>query len=1392
VINTAPGRTSPTDEGSPDHRATPGTVDIPDKLYGRRTTIRQLVSAYEEVADRGATELVLVSGISGIGKSAVVDELLRQVTVSGGLFAAGKCEQSSSDIPYATLAAALGRLLSDISSQGGAAIARWQPGLAAAVGRNGQILTALIPELELIIGAQPPAAPLPATEARHRFHRVFKRFLRALAEASRPLVLFIDDLQWIDAATVDLLGGALADAEVRCFLMLACYRSNEVDASHPLTGLIKSTMAAGTRVREIVLAPLRVDDIEALLRDGLPKDCQDVQSLAGVIHDLGAGSPFLSRQLIAALVESEQLRFDARLSAWTWDTEAIRAGLTAADISSLMTDRLARLPAAARQLLETLSCLGNRSDAATLAMLHAMPEHDVHAALSDVVGKGLLRRADDRYAFAHDRIQEAAYGLIPDAAQEAAHLRIGRAFREAHDELHLSENIFEVVNQLNRGVLLVVDPDERMTIARLNLAAAKAAKSSTAHASLRNYIGLGMALLPLDGWRHHPRLMFEFEFNFCESEFLLGNLSDAEQRLAKLATRDITLAERSSVTWLQITLLTAAGQLDRAVGECLSFLDRVGISWVPHPSQAAILEEFAPIREEIEAGSIDERFALPTISDPMQRIVLDVLTAVLPPAFFTDNNLVCLVLCRMAHISKAFGNSDASSLGYAYLGMVLGPRFGAWAAGFSFGQIGFRLSAEAGLDLFKPRVEMAFAYHVMPYSLPIAQGDRLLRAAFDTANDRGDLTYAGFSSCTLVSSLLFRGQPLAATQSEAAAKLKFVTAAKFGLIIEIISTQLRLVAALREITDDFPSFNDHEFNETNYEAYLAANPELSIAACWYWIRKLQLRLIGSDFAGAVSAASKAAPLIWTSGGHLELVEYHFCAGMAQAALCSDGDSRHVSGIRDHADQLARLAAQCPENFASRSALLKAELSRIDGHSFDALRLYQEAIDLSQQHGFLQIGALAHETAARFCLASGLSSAGCSHVAQARDLYVKYGAAAKVRQLQRTYTDLPPVIHVAAPVEGGVSQGLGYDTAPLLKIAVALSQEIGSDRLIETMMSVVLQSSNATRGLLILPHGDELRLEAEAVTADGSIVVSIPRQVLGDHHAPASVIRHVSASRQTILQDDVQASGDNAADRYLLAIRPKSLLCLPIAKRNKLLGILYLENGLTSFAFSEASLDLLTLLASQIAISLENASLEEKESLLKEVHHRVKNNLQLITSLLNLQAARASDPAISGLFEDSRNRVRSMALVHENLYRAGNLARVSMGPHLRSLCAQLFRSFAFRQQRITFSPDIDDIQLDLDRAISCGLVVNELVSNALKHAFPEDMVGTILVGLVHGGEGLLELSVEDNGMGLPTGGVSTGSLGLQLVEDLTHQLHGKLFISSVKGTRFLIRFPRDDD
>ena len=1361
---------------------------MPDKLYGRRSAIARLVEAYEEVADRGSSDMALVSGPSGVGKSALVGELHRQLTASGGLIASGKCDQSRADIPYVAIAAALGAFLSEWSERDESAVAPWRSRFREALGENGQLLIGLIPELEAIIGPQPPAPVLPALEAKNRFHLAFRRFLKVLCDPGHPFVLFIDDMQWADAATLDLLSSVLADFEIRYFLLLGAYRSNEVDAAHPLMAMVRKVMAAGTRVHEIALRPLRVDDIAALLVDGLRADRTGVQELAELVHRLADGSPFFSRQLVAALAEGGDLAFDRDTMSWSWDVDAIRAGPTAQRIADLVADRLARLPEAARALLQTLACVGNRSDAATLGIAHGIDETEVHHVLSDIVRTGLLQRVDDSYGFLHDKVQEAAYASIPDDSRAVAHLRIGRAMLGARDETGLAERVFEVVGQFNRGADLIAAPGERLTAARLNMAAARSAKASTAYAAYQRHIRSGLSLMPADAWTSHPAEMFEFEFSLCESEFLLGHLAEAEAGLAELAHHPCTLAQRSSITWLRITLFTASGEMDRAVQECLCFLEKVGIGWVAHPSQQEILQEYAPIRDEIERGEIEDRLDLPAVTDPIQRITLDVLTAVLPPAFFTDNNLVCLVLCRMATISRAFGNSDASSLGYAYLGMILGPRFNAWEAGYRFGELGFRLATEKGLDLFKARVQMTFAYHVMPYTMHITKGRALLREAFDIANDRGDLTYAGFSSCTMVSSLLFGGEPLEKTQALAETKLRFVTDAKFSLIVEIIATQLRLIRSLRGSSRHFPTFNDDGFDEDAYEKVLEANPDLAIAACWYWIRKLELRLLGGEFAEAVAAAAKAAPLIWTSGGHLECVEYHFHAGLAHAAACyhatPDEIAEHLRQLRPHSAELQVLAEQSPGNFAHRAALLEGEVARLTGQPFEALRLYEVAIASAARYGFTQIEALAHETAARLCRANGLASAAQCHTARARDLYLAHGADAKARQLQASHPDLAPPSQLAAD----------SDMAALLQTSQAVSEEVGSEKLIETLMTIVLRHSGASRGLLILPYGDRLRLEAESTLTGDRVEVRIPRVGLDDHHAPYSIIRHVVATRAAFLPDDAGVSSDALVDRYIAAHQPSSLLCLPLVRQGRLLGVLYLENRLLPHAFTAARISLLTLLASQVAISLENASLEEKESLLKEVHHRVKNNLQLITSLLNLQAARATDPAVSELLEDSRNRVRSMAMVHENLYRAGNLARVSMDVHIQSLCAQLFRSYGTHRQRIQLASAIDDIQLDLDRAIPCGLLVNELVSNALKHAFPDSMHGSISVtlSLVHGADRQLELSVADDGIGLPDGGISKNSLGLQLVDDLTHQLRGTLFVDSAGGTRFTIRFPAGDE
>lgn len=1373
----------------------PDRLLIPERLYGRDAEITVLVTAFDRVVNNGGMEVVLISGYSGIGKSSVVAELHKVLVPSRGLFAAGKFDQFKRDIPYATLAQAFQGLMLQIVGRGEAEVAGWRDALREALGANGQLMINLIPELERIVGPQPPVQTLPPQDAQNRFQLVFRRLLEVFARPEHPLTLFLDDLQWLDRATLDLIRHLVEGQETPHLLLVGAYRDNEVDGLHPLFRTIEGIREIGTHVSEIVLGPLAPEDVEHLLADTLRADPDRAAPLARLIHGKTGGNPFFAIQFISTLADEGLLGFDPKGRGWNWSLDRIRAKNLTDDIVDLMMTRLARLPRQQLDILKLLACLGNGAAVSTIGQVREPDSEPADKLLWELVNAGLIGRKDSAYAFVHDRIQEAAYALIPTAERPALHLGIGKALSAGLDAAEIEENVFEIVNQLNRGAALIEDASERERLAELNLTAGRRAKAATAYASGLTYLAMGGDLLEAGCWDRRYDLVFQIELNRAECEFLTGDMNAAEDRLNLLLSRTERLIDRAAATWLLVTLYTAQCQLGRAVETCLRYLKGIGVEWSAHPSRDDVMEEFRPIRDVIARGGIERLGVLPRLTDPEHRATLDVLTAVLPPAFFTDENLVCLVLCRAVNFSIANGNSSASSLAYAYLGMVLGPYFGDYRAGYQFGKLGYDLVRQHGLDRFKARVGMCFAYHVLPWTQPQRTGLPLLRQAYDTACEAGDVTYAGFCACTLISTLLGCGEPLGDVQREAERGLDSVRKAGFGLVADIITTQIRLIATLRGLTPRLGSFADAGFDEARFEAHLESDPSLTIAACWYWIRKLQACVCAGDAAAAVAAAARATPLMWTTGGHFEMAEYHFHAALAHAARYDGAPVADKPNYRTeldrHAAQLKVWAASSRENFGHRSALVEGEVARIDGRGVEALKLFESAARSARAGGFLQVEALAFETAARFCIATGLDLMADVHLRHALNAWRRLGAEGKVRQL----LELHPCLRDEAMLWGSPAAPLGrvvehLDLAAVVRTSQAISGETSLERLIGTLMVIALEHAGADRGLLILPHGGSLYVEAEARAGREAVSVDVRASALTSDLAPQSLLHTVIRTRDSLLLDDARGTHAFDSDDYFRHARCRSVLCVPLIKQSGLAGLLYLENSLTPYAFTPARIAVLKLLASQAAVSLENASLEEKETLLKEVHHRVKNNLQLISSLLSLQASRIEDPAVAELFADSRNRVRSMALVHENLYRAGDFARVSMKAHIQNLCSHLIRAYGAQSRNVDLVMHIEDLQMDMDRAVSCGLIINELVSNALKHAFPDDKAGHIEVALSLQHDRRCMLTVRDDGVGLHAGSTSSGSLGLQLVQDLTQQLRGTIAVTHDKGSSFSISFDVD--
>ena len=1167
---------------------------IPEKLYGRAREFETLLAAFDRIVSGGAPELVLVSGYSGIGKSSVVNELHKVLVPPRGLFASGKFDQFKRDIPYSTLVQAFQGLVRPLLGLSDNDLAIWRSAFLKALHPNARLMTDLIPELQLIIGDQPPIPELEPQQAQSRFLMVFRRFIGVFARPDHPLALFLDDLQWLDGATLDLLEDLLIRSDIQHLMLIGAYRDNEVDAAHPLSRKLDAIRQAGARVQETRLAPLTRDDLGQLIADALRCERPHVAPLALLVHEKTVGNPFFVIQFLHALAEEGLLRFDHDASCWRWDVDRIHAKHYTDNVVDLMVGKLTRLPVETQQALEHLACLGNVATIMMLSIGVGTPEEQVHAALWPAVRQELVQRLEGHYRFIHDRVQEAAYSLIAKALRAEVHLRIGRLLLSQTAPEKREEAIFEIVGQLNRGAALIILPDERVRLAELNLIAGKRAKESTAYASALTYLNTGAALLAEDSWERQHELAFALDLSRAGCEFLTGQLSVADERLAALSQRATTTVEQASVACLRINVCTVLDQPDRAVAVCLDYLRQVGIGWSPHPSEEEERREYDRIWSLLGSRTIEELVDLPLMDDPASFATVEVLSKIVAPAVFTDAKLASMVICKAISLSLERGNCDASCMAYAMLGKIAGPRFGDYRSGFRIGQLGYELVERRGLKRFEASTYHCFAIHVVHWMKPVRVFRDLLRRAFEAANRIGDLTHAAYTLNNLNSDLLFAGEKLPDVQDEAEHGLAYARKARFGLVIDRINTQLALIRMLRGLTPNFGRFDDEQFDELRIERRFSEKPGLAIAECWYWIRKLQARYLADDYAAAMDAASQAQRLLWTSTMHIEEAEYHFYGALAKTSYCDSAPiaerRQHMDAVAVHHGQLKICAENCPESFEHRAALVGAEIARIEGRVADAMDLYEQAIRSARANGFIHNEALANELAFRFYAARGFEKIARVYLQDARYGYLRWGANGKVRHLEQLYPQFRQAAPVSGPTDAIAAPVEHLDLAIVIKVSRAVSSEMVLEKLIETLMHTAIAQAGAQRGLLILSHAAGPRIAAEATTSGDTVRVELRDAPVTQSVLPETVLHYVLRTRESAILDDAATQGSFAADPYIRQRNARTILCVPLINQAKLIGVLYLENNLAPRAFVPAQVAVLKLLASQAAIALENTRL----------------------------------------------------------------------------------------------------------------------------------------------------------------------------------------------------------
>jgi PAS domain S-box-containing protein len=1160
---------------------------IPEKLYGRGREVDALLAAFDRMVAQGTAELVLVSGYSGVGKSSVVNELHKVLVPPRGLFAAGKFDQYKRDVPYATLAQAFQTLVRQILVKSEAELDHWRRAFLEALGPNGQLLIDLIPEVEFIIGKQSRVAELPPQEARGRFQLVFRRFLGAFARPEHPLALFLDDLQWLDTATLELLEHLATDPDVRHVLLIGAYRDNEVSSSHPLMRTLSAIREAGAKVHEIVLVPLRLHDVEQLVADALHCSRRSAAPLALLVHEKTGGNPFFVIQLLSSLAEEELLRFDRSASGWTCDLDRIRSKRYSGNVVDLMLAKLRRLPQPTQTALQQLACLGNVAEMELLSAGFGQAEERIHTLLWEAVRAGLVLRLEGSYAFPHDRIQEAAYALIPPGAGAEIHLRIGRSLLASLPPDGLTEHVFDVANQLNRGTALLIDHDEKVNVAAIDLKAGRKAKASAAYAAALTYFTTGLELLDERDWSSEYEMTFSLSLESAECELLTGHLDRAEALIEQLLPRAVSKVDSAAVYCLKVQLHVIKSEHRQAVTTALMCLREFDIDLPEHPTEQDIQAESDAVSHALNGRSIESLIDLPLMTDPNSLAAMRVLSFLSMSAQFTDLRLCCLQACRVVNLSLRHGISGDSASTYGFWGSLLGFVFPRYREGYLFSKLACDLVEKHSFVANRAPVLVRLAY-AAGFTQSLESAIESSRRSITAGIETGSPVWANYGLFLSLTYRLLRGDPLDLVWHESEMALEVAQKARYEDAVAVFTGEQRFIATMRGGTAVFSTYNDAEFDEAAFETQTTRD-RAPIVMGQYWVLKLMARLLSNDYAEALVAAEKAKPLLGAIMLPEPRLNYFYCAALTVAALYESASAEQQQAWREllgeHQKQLREWAENYPPTFADKLALVSAEIARIEGRDADALPLYEEAIHLARENGFVQYEGLASELTARYYLAHRLETAGYAHLRNARNCYDRWGAHEKVKQLDERYPRLREGQTLPAPPAIGQ-----FDVETVVKASQALSSEVVLPELIEKLVRIAMEHAGAERGLLILVRDDALRIEAEATTGVGRIDVVVRQTLIAPHDLLLSALNYVIRTRERVLLDDASSDKVYSKDEYVQLKRSRSVLCLPIVKQAKLIGALYLENNLTPYAFTPDRVAVLELLASQAAISLENAAL----------------------------------------------------------------------------------------------------------------------------------------------------------------------------------------------------------
>lgn len=1182
-------------------RDAPDDFHVSHRLYGREVEVSQLIAGFERARTGDSCVVSLVGGYSGVGKTSVVFALYQPIVRERGRFVGGKFDQYKRDIPYATIVQAFRELVRDVLAAGDAVLAEWRARLTDALGVNGRVLADVVPELGLVIGAQPEVPELAPAEAQNRFEAVLLSFVRVFSRRDHPLVIFLDDLQWADAATLGVLRLLARPGELPCLQLVLAYRDNEVDAAHPFQLCVDAMRASGARADHITVRDLGDEDVRRLVADTLMRGTDDpeVASLATLVRNKAGGNPFFVNELLHAFEARGLFVFDRDRGFWTWDESAMRAADVTDNVVDLLVERLRKLPDRTQQALEVASCFGSRFQVGALSAVMSIGVDDMAAVLFAALEDGMLVAVDDEiggertYRFHHDRVQQAAYSLVLQPDRAAIHLRIGQYLRGVLDAGN-DQVLFDVVKHLDHASSLLNEPEERWALVALNLMAARRAKAAIAWEPARLYLESAVALMPPYAWATHYRVTFDVMRELAECEFLTGNFARADERFEEIRRRTQSRADRALIATLHVRLRVLTSKYDSALSLGISELAFFGESF-PERDEAlpgAIAAERTRLASHLEGRDVRFIVDLPLATDEEKRALIALVASLAPAIYSRKPALFPVLAMRAVNLSLEHGNCESSCFVYSMVALLFAAADGDADRAYALSEASIALNQRFADPKLLGSVLHIHANHIVYWKRPYADASAILERAYAACMEVGDLTVAAYVTFMGAWLSIERGQPLAASDEQLAAIEGLARGTRHVTAQATVAIQRQFVRALMGETTATTSLSSDAFDADSARERLA-EAGFDTGVVMHDVLRAMLAFYEGHFTEADGWLARAAQRLPSAFCLPIETTWSFFDGLTAAALFATAAEDARSGLRVRLEraeaQLHAAAKSCPSNFDSKHSLIVAERARVEGRTSDAVVGYEEAARAAREAGLLSVEALVAQAAMRFSVDSRLDRASRGWLREYEGVLHQWGAAGLLRTRgEQTRHSAPAETEPLAETFRGTPEH--FDALAAIKLSQALSREVSVEGLTETVLRVVRENAGAERAVLLLIREGGLAIAG----ASGDAASSTRR---GEAPAlPESIVKYAERTRTAVVLADAARDQTFGRDPHIGRSGARSVLCMPIVIRAQLVGLLYLENTLVAGAFSPDRLVLLEVISTQLAISLENASLfRERES-----------------------------------------------------------------------------------------------------------------------------------------------------------------------------------------------------